>query len=210
MKTNNFERELPSNYKLVKHVNAKDTKFGIIMNLIALAVFVVVMVLAVALGLIGNRFSLPLPIREWYGLYFIFVILLIVYIVAHELVHGIAYKSLTGEKLSFGISWSCAFCGVPNIYTYRKAAMISVSAPLIVFSVLFTALAATCYFTSTAYFLMFAAVLGLHLGGCSGDVYVMYLLGVKYKGQKTLMRDTGAEMSIYILENNETQTEETK
>lgn len=210
MKTKTFERELPSGYRLAKHVNAKDAKIGLIMNLVAFAVFLAVMAIAVFAAIIGDRFSNGIDTSELMLAYFIFMVLLIAYIVAHELVHGIAYKSLTGEKLSFGISWSCAFCGVPNVYTYRKTALIALCAPLVVFGVLFIALTVVFYFISPIFFLMFAAILGLHLGGCSGDIYIMYLFFVRYKGKETLMRDTGPEMSIYILENNETQTEETK
>ena len=123
-------------------------------------------------------------------------------IVLHELVHGIAYKTLTGEKLTFGISWSCAYCGVPNIYTYRKTAIISVMAPLVVFSVLFVIALAILYSISPLYYLAVAFVFGMHLGGCSGDIYVLYLLLTKFKNKKTLMRDTGPEQFFYIPEEN--------
>ena len=43
-KSENFERELPEGYKQVKYINAKDMKLGLILNGIALAVFVAVSV----------------------------------------------------------------------------------------------------------------------------------------------------------------------
>ena len=42
----NFERELPEGYKQALYINAKDKKFGIIFNMIALAIMVIVMVIA--------------------------------------------------------------------------------------------------------------------------------------------------------------------
>ena len=125
---------------------------------------------------------------------------MIAYIVLHELVHGIAYKSLTGEKLTFGMSWSCAFCGVPNIYTYRRTALISLTAPLIVFSVIFIAIAAVLYFVSPIYYLIVSFLFGLHLGGCSGDIYVTILFLTKFKDKSTLMKDTGPEQFFYVKE----------
>ena len=202
-KTKNFEKELPSGYKQALYINAKDAKFGIIFNLIALVVLVAVIVLAVislhAFGRTVPNFLETEPLQSLI-LYGVFIAVTIAYIVLHELVHGIAYKALTGEKLTFGMSWSCAFCGVPHIYTYRKTALISVIAPFAVFTLLFIPILILLYFVSPLYYLLIAVVFGLHLGGCSGDLYVLYLLTAKFKDKKTLMRDTGPEQFFYVYE----------
>ena len=121
--------------------------------------------------------------------------------VLHELIHGAAYKKLTGEKLTFGMSWSCAFCGVPNIFTYKRCALISVLAPFVIFSLIFIPLTVALYFVDTHYYLLSALLLGLHLGGCCGDLYVSLLLLFKFKNKKLLMRDTGPEQFFYLPEN---------
>ena len=203
MKTKNFEKELPSGYRQALYINAKAAKFGIIFNLIALVVLVAVIVLAVVSLRLSDR---PVPdIMELDPLqmlttYFVFIAVTIAYVVLHELVHGIAYKALTGEKLTYGMSWSCAFCGVPHIFTYRKTALIAVVAPFAVFTLLFIPILILLYFVSPLYYLVMAVVFGLHLGGCSGDLYVLYLLTAKFKDRKTLMRDTGPEQYFYVYE----------
>ena len=202
-KNANFERELPSGYKQALYINAKDAKFGIIFNLIALAVLAVVMVLAVLALHMSDRLTpgiMDMDPAEMLVAYFIFIAVMTAYIVLHELVHGIAYKRLTGEKLTFGMSWSCAFCGVPHIFTYRKTALIAVVAPFAVFTVLFIPILILLYFVNPLYYLMMAVIFGLHLGGCSGDLYVLYLLTAKFKDKKTLMRDTGPEQYFYVPE----------
>lgn len=201
MKQQNFERELPDGYKLVKHINALNARLGIILNLICLAVLAVVIVIAF-IPIILNDISLIDVYKEADFLERIVPLLATVaalfsYLVLHELVHGLAYKLLTGERLTYGISWSCAFCGVPNIYTYRKTALISVCAPLITFSVILIPLTIALYFVSPIAYVLSAIILGLHLGGCSGDVYVIYLL-LKFKNKKALMRDTGPEQFFYL------------
>ena len=196
----NFERELPEGYKQVKHINAKDAKLGLILNGICLLVLAAVMLVAfLPLWFCddGCIFVVDDPLAMLIALV-IFILAMLAYIVLHELVHGIAYKSLTGEKLTFGISWSCAFCGVPGIYTYRKTALISLVSPLIVFSVVFVALTVALYFVSPVYYLMSAFLLGLHLGGCCGDIYVTLLFLFKFKDKRTLMRDTGPEQYFYL------------
>lgn len=200
-KEQNFERELPAGYKQALYINAKNAKFGIIFNLIALAVLAVVMVLAFLSLHASGKLSVEILDMEYPQLliaYGVFFGTMIGYVILHELVHGIAYKGLTGEKLTFGLSWSCAFCGVPHIYTYRKTALISVIAPFAVFTLLMLPILVMFYFVSPLYFLIVAFIFGLHAGGCSGDLYVLYLLTVKFKDKKVLMRDTGPEQFFYV------------
>lgn len=200
-KEQNFERDLPAGYKQALYINAKDAKFGIIFNLIALAVLAVIMVVAFLSLHLGGKLSADILDLEYLQLliaYAVFFGTMIGYIVLHELVHGIAYKGLTGEKLTFGMSWSCAFCGVPHIYTYRKTALISVISPFAVFTLLMLPILVILYFVSPLYFLILAFIFGLHVGGCSGDLYVLYLLTVRFKGKNVLMRDTGPEQFFYV------------
>ena len=202
MKNKNFEAELPSGYRQVKYINAKNKKFGIIFNLIALAVLAVVMVIASIPFMLGE-FVFELEIDNFFAVYFIFLLSMALYIVLHEIVHGIAYKALTGEKLTFGISWSCAYCGVPHVYTYRHTALISLVAPLITFTVILVPLTVWLYFVNHVYYLLSAFILGLHLGGCSGDIYCTILFLFKFKDKRTLMRDTGPEQFYYLPESND-------
>ena len=108
MKEKTFEKELPEEYKEVFHLDARNIKFGIIFNAIALLVTIIVTVIAIALLALGNV-SISIGTNLLVA-YIVLMVSMIAYIVLHELVHGIAYKSLTGEKLTFGMSWSCAFC----------------------------------------------------------------------------------------------------
>ncbi|MBQ8399459.1 MAG: DUF3267 domain-containing protein [Clostridia bacterium] len=196
-KEQNFEKTLPEHYEQVYHLNAKDVKMGLILNLIALIVFIAVMGAAILVLLLGKISFVYDPIIGMIASG-VFMLAVIGYIVLHELVHGIAYKSLTGEKLTFGFSWSCAFCGVPHIFTYRKTALIAICAPFVVFTLLFLPLTAMLYFVNPLFYLMAAALLGLHIGGCAGDLYLMALLLFKYKNSRLLMKDTGPEMTLFV------------
>lgn len=213
-----FERELPEGYSERKHVNAKSVGFGLVMNLLAFMIFVVV---AVPLVLLLNVRADALS-----DLNFVMIIganvgivASLVYLVLHELVHGWAYKRRTGEKLTFGLSWSCAYCGVPNIYTYRRAALFAVLAPFVFFSAVMICVGAASFavymcaasdiaiIAAALVFVANAVMFGLHLGGCSGDLYVTLLLLTKFKDDCALMRDTGPEMFLYLPDSNTQQTE---
>ena len=203
MKEQNFEKDLPSGYTQALYINAKDVKFGVIFNLIAVVVLGIVM----AGAFLSLRFNGGMSFNFFEAdpwqltvAYTVFLVSMLAYIILHELVHGIAYKALTGERLTFGISWSCAFCGVPSIYTYRRTAIIAILSPFITFTVLFIPVLAILYFLSPLFYLMTAFIFGLHLGGCCGDLYVFYLLLTRFKDKKTLIRDTGPEQFFYISE----------
>ena len=204
MKNKNFEKELPQNYRLMLHLNAKDVKLGLIFNLVAVLVSVVIIAIAIFTISINDGLG-----ELYYTLYkessysliiyaSIFLFGMIFYIVTHELLHGIFYKLFTGEKLTFGASWSCFFCGVPKIYIYRRPAMIAAAAPLVFFTILLIPLTAWLYYVNYALYLLSAMILGLHLGGCAGDIYVILLFLFKFRGNKTLVRDTGPEQFFYV------------
>ncbi len=113
-KKQNFARDLPSNYRQVFHINASNAKMGIIMNnlfaFVSLAAVVAIATLFLHLG--GGSVSELMysePSKNMIAM-LLFMVIMLGYIVLHELLHGAAYKTLTGERLTFGISWSCAFC----------------------------------------------------------------------------------------------------
>ena len=202
MKSENFEAELPSGYKKVYYLNAKSAKTGIIFTLVSLVIFVLVMAVSLIpfqgrpLGELMQFRSMTVYLLTMA----VYLISLFGYIVLHEMVHGAAYKALTGQKLTFGISWSCAFCGVPQIYVKRKVALIASAAPLVLFTVLFIPVMIGTYAVAPVYYILSATLFGLHLGGCCGDLYVICLLLFRFRSPETLIRDTGPEQSIYIVE----------
>ena len=202
----NFEKELPEGFREALHVDAREAKFGIIFNLISIAVLAAVMVLAVLSLRAGGKLSLDMLEMEPPLLllaYLVLFVSMIAYVVLHELVHGIAYKALTGERLTFGMSWSCAFCGVPTVFTYRKTALIALAAPFLTFSVLLVPVAIALFFVHPLLYIACATLFALHLGGCAGDLYMMILLLFKFKDKKLLMKDTGPEQFLYLPESEE-------
>ena len=200
MNKKTFEETLPQGYRGAYHLNAKNVKVGVIFNLIA----TVIAVLLAALGAM-LLFVLKIPLLDFGGAWaflfpLVFLVGMLAYLVLHELVHGLAYKLLTRQKLTFGISWSCAFCGVPQIYTYRRTALIAVLAPFVLFSLLFLAIAAVLLFVSPLWYMLTVLLFAIHVGGCCGDLFVAGLLLFKYRSPKTLMRDTGPEQFFYLSE----------
>lgn len=191
-----FEKELPEGYEEIFTVDATDKKLGIILNVAAIVIMLV-------LGAAGYFIIRP---QNWFDNYSLLrdiaaVLCMFAYIVLHELTHGAAYKLLTGEKLSYGFTATVAYCGVPDIYVYRKTALIALLAPFTVFSIVFftAALLIPGEWNKLYALILFA----IHFGGCAGDLYDTYLFLFKFKDPATLMRDTGPKQSIYLNKQSE-------
>lgn len=200
----NFETELPTGYVEAKIVDAKDGKFALWMNVVSAIVFAAVFAVvwfSLFHGETANDYAEIFDsesFRGW-GL-FLFALgylgAMTVYVVLHELTHGAVYKLLTKRKLTFGVTFSAAFCGVPDIFVYRKTALCSLWAPFCVFGVAF--LLPMFFVKNTVAVLFLGLLLAAHIGGCVGDLYDVGLLLVKFRDCRTLMHDTGPKQTFYV------------
>ena len=192
MEHQTFERVIPEGYKEVYHIDAANKKTGLLLTLGSLLI---------AAGLIFFFFMTidysSIALRYLMKYYLVFLVVMLAYVILHELTHGAVYKALTKEKLRFGITWSAAFCGVPDIYTYRDTALKSLVAPLVLFSVILIPLLIWLYRVDAGWYLVAGLIFSLHISGCIGDLYMTALLLTKFKDPATLMRDTGPEQWIY-------------
>ena len=195
MEHKDFEFEVPEGYRQVYHIDAADKKTGLKLTLGAMAILIVVVAV---LFIFADLKSLDFGKLIEYDLAFIGIAL--VYIVVHELTHGAVYKALTHQKLRFGITWSAAFCGVPDIYTYRRTALLSLVAPLTVWTIVLLPLTIWLRGVDTGWYITIGLIFAIHISGCVGDMYVTWLFLTKYKDPRTLMRDTGPEQWMYAPE----------
>lgn len=199
-KAANFCTELPENYKEVYHIDGRQFGWTVKFTLASLVMMAAVIVPAFIFGNISLVFSISEDYIRLIVALVVFIIVMIGYTIAHELVHGAAYKALTGSKLTFGITLTVAYCGVPDIYVYRRAALIALLAPFVVFSVLFVALTTWLYFVDKLYYAVISLILGIHFGGCVGDLFTALLLIFKLRDNRLLVRDTGPEQTFWLPE----------
>ena len=199
MEHKDYELRVPEGYVEVYHIDASNKKTGALMTIGAF----VIMLAAIALVYAGipKPWSLSVFASDS-GRYILFwvvwLVLMIAYVILHELTHGAVYKAFTHQKLRFGITWSAAFCGVPDIYTYRRVAILSLIAPLTVYTIVFVALCLWLRTFSTAWYLIVGMLFAMHISGCVGDMFMTFRFLTKYKDPRTLMRDTGPEQWIYV------------
>lgn len=186
-----YEKELPDNYTQAMTVDAKSFKTAAMLNISAIIITAAIIWIEYIL-IKPFDYSISITISRL----MIFCAAMILYIVLHELAHGAAYKLITGQKLVFGLTLSVAYCGVPNIYVYRKTAILSMLTPFIIFIPVF--LIPNLFINDAWGRFLSGILLAYHIGGCSGDLYDTALYLFKFKNPKTLMRDTGPKQTFYI------------
>ena len=188
-----YEEKLPEGYSKAMTVDAEDRKIMSRIKLIAM----ISQVILIPVFFFVYAFARLQEIGEGITTLkcIIFVLAYFLYIVLHELTHGLVYKVFTGKKLTFGFKPPYAFCGVPDIYTYRITSMMSLFAPLTVFSIVYVLLffIISDPFSKTMILLMLA----LHVSGCSGDIYGIGLYLFKFRSPKTLRNDSGSVQVYY-------------
>ena len=188
---NKYYLELPENYKLDKTIDMKKMSTNIFLNVLNILFVIISILILIPLKFKEIKFD---NLIELSIVMFIALIGFIIYIVLHELTHGLFYKIFTKQKLTFGVSLTYAYCGVPNIYVRKKEAIIACLSPLIIFSIIFLTL---IFILPPNYINLSIIILfSFHFGGCSGDIYLSLILLTKYK-KDTYIKDTGPTQYIY-------------
>ncbi len=191
-----YELKLLENYKLAKVIDGKNTKIALIMNLVAIPIMIALLVIGCFIYYnVHGDFKFIVDTSNIFAVIIYFVGFIIA-IIIHELIHGLFFKIFTKQKLTFGISWSAAYCGVPNVYVKRKAMMITCMAPCLILSIVL--LIPLFLITDIIYFVFVLLIFASHFAGCCGDIYVFILLLFKYRDNETLIQDTGLKQTFYV------------
>lgn len=168
----NYYKELPQGYKEVYCIDAKKTSVGVIMNLIAFGIALVLIV-----GIFFLKFELPFELEmsmDTALALFALCLSLIAYMVVHELTHGLLYKVMTRQKLRFGLTLTVAYCGLKEGYVNKKTCLLAVLAPLVMHSIWMILL--IIFLPANIWALMVIALFAIHFAGCVGDIWVAFML----------------------------------
>lgn len=185
----NYETTLPEGYEEVFIIDAGSKKIGLFLNAAALVVMALIIYISARVIRPGSFLENLSNLRN-----ILLAAAVLIMIVVHELVHGAAYKCLTGQKLTFGLTATVAYCGVPDIYVYRRAAIIALLAPFCVFLLAMVPL----FFLEDKWDKMYVMIFeASHVGGCVGDLYDTFLYLFRFREPSTLMRDTGPKQTFY-------------
>lgn len=204
-KTRHYFWELPEGYNLVKVIDAKDKKTVAILNICSVVIgfglsFLFFLSFARKSGTDSfiKAFRSYAQDKERIIAFLVFIVCLFAYIVLHELVHGLFYKIFTHEKLTFGLTLSVAYCGVPNLYVKKNPMLLTTLAPFLTFSIILGS--ALLIVKEPLIHCLIGVLFSVHASGCSGDLWVGFELLTRFRNKDVLMNDTGPKQSFYMKE----------
>ena len=186
------EHTLPEGYKQIYAVDLqKDKKIAFWINFLGL-VFMAAMCL-------GMNFLVPISnLFDWsageqaYWIRFGSILgLMVVYMVLHELVHGVAMKLCGTKKVKYGFTGMYAYAGSEDYYC-KKAYIFIALAPVVLWGVV---LAVINFFVSPQWFWVIYMIQVVNLSGAAGDVFVTAKFSQMPKD--ILIQDSGVGMTVY-------------
>lgn len=181
---------LPEGYSVLERIDLKDNrKQFLIVNILSAVVLLALLLPALFLVPIhtmmeGEPLSGLLRLAATFGG-------CIVYILLHELVHGIFMKGFSRVKPHYGLSLTYAYAG-STAYFNRRHYVIIALAPVVIWGVV---LAAAIPFVPRAWFWVLYFIQLMNLSGAAGDLYVTARMS--RMPADILVQDSGVAMTVY-------------
>lgn len=184
--------QLPDGYREIYAIDLqKNKKLALLVNGLAILIAVLLAVPA--------HFAVPIftlfDMSQGYGAYFlrfgVLMVSLVIYMVLHELVHGVAMKLCGTKRVKYGFTGMYAFAGSEDYY--GKASYIFIAlAPVVLWGVVLLVLQ---FFVPTSWFWVVYMVQITNLSGAAGDLFVTVRFSRLPKDM--LVQDYGVGMKVY-------------
>ena len=183
---------LPDGYREICSVDLKkDKKAAVCVNLLAIAIAVILVLPMNAVVPFYRSLVSQTDIKDILIKYVVLLVLMVLYIILHELVLGVAMRICGTKKVKYGFNVMYAFAG-SDVF-YDKTAYIFIAlAPIVLWGVV---LAVGNILVPAEWFWVIYIIQVLNLSGAAGDLYV----SVKFSRlpRDILVQDYGIGMVVY-------------
>ena len=187
---------LPEDYGEIYSLNLqKDKRTAIIVNLLALAIAAVMAVSMNFFVPVTSFFDMSGGIVRYFLRLAALIVLMVLYMVLHELVHGIAMKLCGTKRVKYGFTGLYAFAGSEDYYDKKSYIFIAL-APIVLWG---TGLAAVNFFVPTEWFWIVYMIQLINISGAAGDLFA----AVKFSRmpKNILIQDSGVSMRVFYIGN---------
>ena len=185
---------LPEDYGEIYSLNLqKDKRTAIIVNLLALAIAAVMAVSMNFFVPVTSFFDMSGGIVRYFLRLAALIVLMVLYTVLHELVHGIAMKLCGTKRVKYGFTGLYAFAGSEDYYDKKSYIFIAL-APIVLWG---TVLAAVNFFVPTEWFWIVYMIQLINISGAAGDLFA----AVKFSRmpKNILIQDSGVSMRVFYI-----------
>lgn len=184
--------ELPQGYSEIFRIDLqKDKKVALFVNIFALAISVLMIIPGAIFVPITTFFDFSDGLVIYLIRLAVMIFGMTLYLILHELVHGICMKFFSESKVHYGFTGLYAYAG-SDAYFGKKAYIIIALAPIVVWGVVL--LLINC-FVSVSWFWCVYIIQVINISGAAGDLYVTY----KFSKMPSdiLVQDAGVSMKVY-------------
>ncbi len=183
---------LPDGYREIYSVDLqKNKKVALFVNILAIIIAVLLMVPMCFVVPISSLFNMENGIGNYLIRFALLLVLIILYMVLHELAHGIAMKICRTKKVNYGFTGIYAFAGSADYYD--KTAYIFIAlAPVVLLGIV---LAVVNLFVSVDWFWVVYLIQINNLSGAAGDLFVTYKF--LRLPRDILIQDSGVGMIVF-------------
>ncbi len=185
-------QQLPQGYVRILSIDLqKEKKLFLTVNLIGLAIMAVLTIPMLFLVPISALFDMSNGMGPYFARFASLLVLSVVYMVLHELVHGITMKLCGTKHVKYGFTGAYAFAGSDDYYD-KKSYIIIALAPVILWGIV---LAIVTPLVPTPWFWVVYFIQICNLSGAAGDLYVT----VKFARLPAdiLVKDDGVRMNVF-------------
>ena len=187
--------KLPEGYREIYTIDLqKDKKTSLLVNLLALGIAALFAVPMHFIVPVTTLFSMENGLTGYIVRCVALIGLMIVYMVLHEAIHGIAMKMCGTKKVKYGFTGLYAFAG-SNDYYDKKSYIFIALAPVVLWGIV---LAVINPFVSAEWFWVVYMIQLTNISGAAGDLFVT----VKFSRMPgdILVQDYGVGMKVYSRE----------
>lgn len=185
---------LPENYKEIMAVDLQNNKKQMLLvNGVALVVMIIMIVLGIAFRPLDLEIYIDNPIL---GFIHIAILLVgtVVYMVLHELTHGVFMYGYSKVKPRYGFTGLYAYAG-SDVYFTKLPYIVIALAPVVIWGIVLLILNLTL---PAEYFWPVYFIQITNISGAAGDGYVTARFCTLPRD--ILVRDTGVAMTVYSAE----------
>lgn len=183
---------LPKEYHEIYAIDLqKDKKMSLLVNFLALLIALVLIVPMHFLVPISHLFDMKNGIGNYIIRFISFLALMVLYMVLHELVHGVAMRFCGTKKVKYGFTGLYAFAGSDDYYDKKSYIFIALS-PVIFWGVV---IAIINPFVSPEWFWIVYMLQVVNLSGAAGDLFVTIRFSRFPK--EILIKDYGVGMTVF-------------
>lgn len=183
---------LPEGYKQIYSIDLqKNKKMAFLVNLLAVFIALVLIVPMHFLIPISYLFDMKNGIGNYIIRFISFLVLMVLYMVLHELVHGIAMKICGTQKVKYGFTGMYAFAGSDDYYNKKSYVFIAL-APVVFWGFV---IAIINPFVPVEWFWIVYMLQVVNLSGAAGDLFVTIRFSRFPK--EILVKDYGVGMTVF-------------